>query len=187
MKIYTVHGRFQPLHLGHLNDYFLPVKKKCDLLVVGITNPDPHLTLDDSTNLARTNAYNNPLSYYERHSIIHDALIEYGLGTNEFRIVPFPINLPQLIASYVPKDTTHYLTIFDDWGNKKLKVLGENNLKTKVLFKKPISEKKISSTMVRDAIVSGRSWRHLVPNKCAESLENLDIRPRLITLRNHTN
>ena len=41
-KIGVIHGRFQLLHNDHLK-YLLAGKKRCEHLVVGITNPDPAL------------------------------------------------------------------------------------------------------------------------------------------------
>ena len=180
MKIYSVHGRFQPLHLGHLNNYILPVKDMCDLLIVGITNPDPHLTFEDKTNPSRASPKNNPLSYYERYTIILDTLTDCGIAQDQFRIVPFPINFPQLIHGYVPKNSTHYLTIFDEWGERKIKLLQQNGFETSVLFRKPISEKKISSTDVRNSIIKQSKWEHLVPSACRRNLSELNIFERLI-------
>ena len=37
MKTGVIHGRFQGLHNGHM-EYLLTAKKRCDFLVIGITN-----------------------------------------------------------------------------------------------------------------------------------------------------
>lgn len=100
VRIGVVHGRFQPLHIGHL-EYFLAAKKKCDFLIVGITNPDPSLTKPDESNPHRSLDTSNPFTYFERYTMIKESLLEAGLKRDEFDIVPFPINFPDLIKYYV--------------------------------------------------------------------------------------
>src|SRR4030042_5015193 len=100
-KICIVHGRFQPFHLGHLK-YALAAKKKCDLLIVGITNSDPSLTKYDKANPYRSLSISNPFTYFERLSMIKEALIEGGVKRSKFEIVPFPINKPKLLKYYIP-------------------------------------------------------------------------------------
>jgi len=186
MRIGIVHGRFQPLHLGHLHDYILCAKKQCDFIIVGITNPDPTHTLPDESNLSRTRPHNNPMTYYERLVILQDALIEVGLDRSEFTIVPFPINFPQLLKYYTPETGIHYLTVFDDWGESKTNSLKRAGCKTSILFRKDISEKTISSTMVRELIVKKGNWESLVPKSSIQHIENYKIRERLLKIRNQS-
>lgn len=181
-----VHGRFQPFHLGHLNEYILKAKEKCQFIIVGITNPDPTHTLPDESNLSRTREINNPLSFYERLIIVQDALIEAGLKHSEFTVVPFPINFPQLLKYYTPAEGTHYLTIFDEWGDNKTDKLKSYGLTTSVLFRKDISEKDISSTMVRELMIKKGNWQELVPKSTVKHLENWQLRERLIKMRHQS-
>lgn len=94
----------------------MAAKNKCDFLIVGITNPDPSLIKREDTNPERSLDSSNPFTYFERFSMIKEALLEAGLQRNEFDIVPFPINFPDLIKNYVPIDrSVFYITIYDDW------------------------------------------------------------------------
>lgn len=183
MRIGIVHGRFQPLHLGHLNDYILKAKEKCDFIIVGITNPDPTHTLPDESNLSRTRPENNPLTYFERLVMLQDAISEAGLKQHEFTIIPFPINFPQLLKYYTPEEAIHYLTVFDEWGDNKTNILKRYGLKTSILFKRDISEKNISSTMIRELIIKKGNWKELVPKSTIKHLESYNIRERLLKIR----
>jgi len=162
-KIGVVHGRFQPLHIGHL-EYFLAAKKKCDFLIVGITNPDPSLTKDDKTNPHRSLDTSNPFTYFERYTMIKESLLETGLKRDEFDIVPFPINFPDLIKYYVPTEkSVFYITIYDEWGWKKKQLLESIGVKVEVLWVKKESEKSTTGTEIRKRIREGNDWKELVP------------------------
>ena len=82
----VIHGRFQVLHNDHMK-YLLAGKEKCRHLVVGITNPDPTHTKDDSADMARSTPEANPLNYFERYTMIRAALLESGLNLSDFSIV----------------------------------------------------------------------------------------------------
>jgi nicotinamide-nucleotide adenylyltransferase len=71
----VVHGRFQPLHLSHM-DYILASLKQCDHLLVGVTNPDPEKTSENIVDLKRSEVSSNPLTFWERLMIIESSLIE---------------------------------------------------------------------------------------------------------------
>jgi cytidyltransferase-like protein len=186
MKIGVVHGRFQPLHLGHVRDYILLAKSRCDYLIVGITNSDSLHILDNDKNPHRSKGENNPLSFIERLEMIKGSLVAEGIGLNEFDIVPFPINIPQLIPNYVPKGAVHFITIFDDWGRDKVAKLLVQKMNVVVLFEKPEREKKISSTLIRDLIVEGDlSWRELVPETVVQHVERIDLKNRIVQLRKY--
>ncbi|WP_299114751.1 adenylyltransferase/cytidyltransferase family protein [uncultured Winogradskyella sp.] len=181
-KIGVVHGRFQPLHKGHMDNYILLALEKCDFLIIGITNPDPTHSLPDESNLSRTRPQNNPLTYYERLNIITAALYESGMNKEDFLIVPFPINFPQLLKFYVPKDATHYLTVFDEWGENKIKYLKNNGFKARKLTNN--KEKNISSTLVREKILVNKPWKSLVYKSTQPYIESYQLKNRLIKITN---
>ena len=53
VDIAVIHGRFQPLHIGHM-EYLLAGKERCELLIIGITNPDPSQIKVEPTNPTRS-------------------------------------------------------------------------------------------------------------------------------------
>jgi len=173
-----IHGRFQLLHNDHLT-YLLAGKKKCRHLVIGVSNPDPTLTKMDEADPSRSSEAANPLTYYERFLMIQAALTEAGLLLDEFSVVPFPVNFPELYRYYIPMDATFFLTIYDKWGEKKLSMFQSRGLKTEILWRRPLDKKGLSSSEIRDIIVSGKKWQHLVPQSVAKLIEEWNLVQRL--------
>ena len=174
----VIHGRFQVLHNDHLK-YLHAGKELCEHLIVGITNPDPVLSREDKADPKRSTSGANPLTYYERHCLVKETLMDTGLTLHEFTIVPLPINLPELYECYVPMDAVFFLTIYDEWGRRKLENFKNMGLKTHVLWEVPVDEKGISAADIRDAMVQGRAWEHLVPASVAGLMKRWDIPGRL--------
>ncbi len=160
----VIHGRFQVLHNDHLK-YLLAGKARCHHLVVGITNPDPTLTRDDPVNPGRSKPGANPLTYFERYTMVRAVLLRAGLTHLDFSVVPFPINFPALYRYYVPLDATFFLTIYDEWGEHKLQQFAAAGLKTEILWRKGHQDKGISAEEVRCRMTCGEPWAHLVPRE----------------------
>ena len=174
----VIHGRFQILHNDHVK-FLLAGKKLCNHLIVGITNPDPTLTKAHDSNPHRSTLIANPLTYYERYVMIRETLLEKGLELSEFSIVPFPINVPELLKYYVPMDVPFFLSIYDDWGRQKKKYLESLGLNVHVLWEVPLEKKGLSGNDIRESMLKGGQWEHLVPPVVAKLVENWDIINRL--------
>lgn len=181
-KLGVVHGRFQVLHNDHLK-YILAGMDRCEHLIVGITNPDPTLTNPDYTNPARSLTSANPLSYYERYSIVKAALLEKGLGYQEFSVTPFPVNFPELYRYYVPMGAAFYITIYDNWGRRKHELLKGAGLRTAILWDRPPEQKGLSGAYVRDLMARGGGWESLVPECVARLLKEWGVPDRLGKIR----
>jgi len=180
----VIHGRFQILHNDHLN-YLLAGKAHCRHLVVGITNPEPRLTRKESVDPTRSDPLANPLTYYERYIMVKTVLLEAGLDWRDFSIVPLPINLPERYQYYVPMDAVFFLTVYDDWGKRKLHYFQSLGLTTHVLREVRPEQKGISAGDVRHRMMTDQPWEHLVP-ACVTSLMNKWALPdRLKQLRNN--
>jgi nicotinamide-nucleotide adenylyltransferase len=177
-KTGVIHGRFQVLHNDHIK-YLLAGKQLCKHLIVGITNPDPLLTKNSKANPHRSKPVANPLTYYERYVMVQAALLEQDLKFSEFSIVPFPINIPELIKYYVPIDAIFFLTIYDDWGKQKKQYFQSLGLKIHVLWEVKLEDKGLSSSDIREAMVRGKQWEHLVPESVGTLLKDWDIIKRL--------
>jgi len=177
-RVGVIHGRFQVLHNDHMK-YIMAGKERCRHLVVGITNPDPHLSGHDSTNPDRSLESANPLTYYERYTLLREALHGSGLTMQDFSVVPFPISIPELIQYYVPMEATFFLTIYDEWGRRKLEVLSALGVKTEVMWERSPTEKGISAAEVRRRIIELEEWESMVPHVTAELLKSWKVPERM--------
>lgn len=162
VPIGVVHGRFQPLHIGHM-EYLLAGKHRCDFLVVGITNPDPTLTAHHSADQLRSLPGSNPFTYYERLIMVRESLCNAGVARDEFDITPFPINCPRVLEHYVPMTARFFVTIYDDWGRAKLEVLRSRGMDVQVMWERSMSDRLTTGAEVRELIATGGRWEHLVP------------------------
>lgn len=179
----VIHGRFQGLHNDHMK-YILAGKARCNHLIVAITNPDPMLTRPDEANPERSDPESNPLTYFERYVCIRDALLEQEIPYQEFSIVPLPINYPELFHYYVPVDSVFLLTIYDEWGRKKLGMLESAGFRTEVMWERPPSEKGICAADVRLHMRKEEPWEHLVPQSTARWMNLWEIPERLRAMKN---
>jgi nicotinamide mononucleotide adenylyltransferase len=178
----VIHGRFQVFHNDHMK-YVLSGKSRCRHLFVGITNPDPTLTARDETDPHRSLPLSNPLTYFERYTMIRAALQGVNIETGEFSIVPFPINFPELYRYYVPLDAIFFLSIYDDWGRRKLARFREMGLRTEMLSERGADDKGISASTIRRHMIEEKAWKHLVPSSTASLMEEWHIPERLRRLR----
>lgn len=174
----VIHGRFQVLHNDHLV-YLLAGMALCRHLVVGITNPDPLLTRDESADPKRSNPTANPLTYFERYTMVRAVLEEAGIEPSRFSVVPFPINTPELYKYYVPLDGLFFLSIYDDWGKRKLEYFRSLGLATHVLREVSSAQKGLSAADIRGRMERNEPWEHLVPSVVTVLMKKWDIPARL--------
>jgi hypothetical protein len=59
-------------------------------------------TIFEPTDPARGTRLANPCTYYERHVMVEEALVESGVPRADFRLVPFPHSFPERLQHYVP-------------------------------------------------------------------------------------
>lgn len=172
----VVCGRFQIFHNEHLQ-YVLCAKEQCGYLLVGITSPDGVPGHEEEADTNRGKRAANPCTYYERMCIIRNALLGAGLKREEFDIIPYPIERPQFIKSYVPEDACHFITILDQWGDCKKMRIEDMGYRVRVLWKD--IPKNISSTMIREAIGRKEEWRQYVPDATYEYITSHGIDERI--------
>lgn len=158
-RVGVIHGRFQPLHLDH-EKYLMEAKSRCQFLYVGISNPDPGATRHDEADAERALPEANPYAYHERLLMVTRALMDQGLDRSAFCIVPFPVNFPELLQHYVPLDAVFYMTIYDEWGEKKREMFEKLGVRVEVMWKR--EDKGITGSQVRELIRTGKDWESLL-------------------------
>ncbi len=176
----VIHGRFQVLHNGHM-EYLLAGKSRCKCLIIGISNylgnnSNPRISSIDNHRLTSSA---NPFTYFERMEMITLAMEEAGISKNEFEIVPFPIETPELIFNFVPKSAVFYMTIYDEWGHDKKRVLFELGVKIDVMWERSEAQKPISGSLVRAKIEKYELWNDLVPDSVFKYIQKNNLEERI--------
>lgn len=179
----VIHGRFQVLHLKHM-EYLLAAKMRCKKLYIGISNPDASYIEESENDKNRSRRASNPFTYFERMQMIQNAMLDFGVKREEFDIIPFPINRPEYILQYAPKDATFFMSICDEWGEEKKKILENLGVKVEVLWNRTPETKGTTATEVRRHILNDTPWMHLVPKTTYEYImaNELDERIKLLEL-----
>ena len=162
-----VHGRFQPFHNQHL-EYLRIAAAHSEELLVGITNPERDGAPGEPTAVHRQCLEENPYTYWERLLMVEAVLESEGI---EGRVVPFPISEPKRLCDYLPVAGTHYLRVFDAWGEEKVRRLKQLGLEVVVL--QPGAEKTLSGSEVRACIRERGPWRDMIPDPVVHVLELL--------------
>ncbi|MDD2980656.1 MAG: nicotinate-nucleotide adenylyltransferase [Hespellia sp.] len=178
----VIHGRFQVFHLKHM-EYVLAAKMRCRKLYIGITQPDDLYVKEGQYEHSAAYLFANPLTYLERYTMIKKAILDFGVSADEFEIVPFPVERPEYILQYAPKDAVFYMNIYDSWGEEKYELFKSLGLEVDVLWRKEEHEKGLTATDVRMAIAKGQDWQQMVPKTTYEYIvENqLDTRIRQLS------
>lgn len=177
----SVHGRFQPLHNGHLK-YILGAKQYCDFLWVGVTQYNIHSLLDSPEDPHRRQQVHNPMTYFERVEMITNALLDSGLARNEFYTIPFPIEIPDCLPDFLPISVPVFTTIYDKWNRHKIEILKAKGYKVIILWEE--SMKLIDGIRIRELIYIGdKSWKGEVPTATVKIIEKYGIEDRIRKLR----
>lgn len=176
-----IHGRFQLFHNDHLR-YALLAKEQCKKLIVGVTSPENTSLIREEVDPHRSEATANPFTYYERYNMIKSALLEAGVKREDFEIVPYPIERPEILYNYVPLSATSFFTIYDKWGYEKLERLKALGYGTIVLFDD--REKNMCSTDIRERIAAGTEWENMVPKAVYQYIKQNNLTDKVIQLLN---
>jgi nicotinamide-nucleotide adenylyltransferase len=111
--------------------------------------------------------------------MVRAVMADEHIAETDYSVVPFPVNLPELYRCYVPMDGTFYLTIYDEWGRRKLERFQAMGVKTEVLWVRSPEEKGLSATEVRRRMARGEPWEQMVPPSVAPLLRKWEIPERL--------
>lgn len=177
-KVATVHGRFQPPHLDHL-EYIEAALNKTSHLIVGITQPDAAQLIDCPEDPHRAESASNPLSYEERCEAIRRMLLSKSISENRFSFVRFPIEQPVNLEKSIALGTVCYTTIRDEWNVIKIERLRSLGYDVRVLWDKR-GEPGIQGKEIRRMIRAGDiKWKSFVHQAVADYLIEARIIERI--------
>lgn len=152
-------GRFQPLHLGHLNA-IKDILKEVEELVIVIGSAQ------------YSHRVNNPFTAGERLIMIRKALEEAGIDYSKVWVVPVPdVHLHMMWVSAVEGYTPPFDVVY---SNEPLtrRLFTEAGYKVKAVR---FHERKLySSTEIRERMLKDESWEKLIPKSVAAYLKEID-------------
>jgi cytidyltransferase-like protein len=168
----VVLGRFQPLHLGHM-EYFEAAKRGCRRLVIGITNPNVSALTFNEADPKRSQHDSNPFSYFIRHEMIDAALRADRWDPDTFAIVPADVNDLERACAFLPPPamTRVFITIYDAWGDEKARRLGALGFEVEILWRRSMTERFTTGAAIRTLMRQGESWQSLVPKGVSQYFE----------------
>ena len=148
-------GRFQPFHLGHLED-IKTASKEVDDLIIGIGSSNEEQTKE------------NPFTTNERIEMID--LVLPANGIKNYLVYPIPDfgddkKWVKHIETLVPK--FHVIYTGNKWTEECFK-------ETKYKIKKVKIIKGISSTIIRNMMIKGMDWFSLVPKEVIDYISEID-------------
>lgn len=178
IPVASVHGRFQPFHLQHL-DYLEVAFRHAEFLYIGLTQPSlTDLSTGRSGPEHRAQRSSNPLTYFERETLITKCLVAAGYTVDRFTIVPFPIERPESLWQYLPTIIPILTTRVDDWNDEKISRLERLGYQVTVLFER--DPKEVSGNDIRSLLTKGDlRWRSMVPEAAADLMIEWQLADRL--------
>jgi len=163
-------------------EYVLGAQSLCDFLWIGITMFDATPANAKPLGRRRERPTNNPLSFFERISMIRLSLLDRGITGDKFGFIPFPIETPQLLTSFLPIEIPCFTTVYDQWNQEKIQILEDCGYEVVVLWER--DEKTVSGEMIRRSISErSDSWREMVPRPVEEALDRIGLDQRLHQLQ----
>lgn len=153
---------------------------KLEAYMTFICDPDGKMTAYSDANPYRSSLAANPFIYYERYQMIKGTLLVMGVSAENFDIIPFLINYPELIFNYALSEAKYSITIYDTWGTEKKNKLESIGCDVDVLWNVQLSEKGISGSDVREYIRDGKEWKPFVPEFVYNYIVSNGLDKRLI-------
>jgi nicotinamide mononucleotide adenylyltransferase len=134
--------------------------EKSERVIVGITNPDPSVIVQEKLNAHRHLPEENPFTFTERLMMIQATLREEGYPMERIFIVPFPIHHSERWRHYVPQGTAMFVVAYSPWEMRKAERMKQAGLE--VVMEDSLS-KGISGQKIRKLIATGGDWQQFVP------------------------
>jgi nicotinamide mononucleotide adenylyltransferase len=151
-----VTGRFQPVHLQHV-ELFLRALDDADRLIVAITNPTQDSYAGEDPSLHRNRADANPFDVAFRTALIEASLADAGIN-DVTTIVTFDIFAPDTWAGVVPLDVTQVVRVYSPWEHDKVARFRAAGYPVRMLDGDTTN--KIAASDIRTSLFSGgNTWQ----------------------------
>jgi nicotinamide mononucleotide adenylyltransferase len=127
----------------------------------------------------RSKIESNPFSFFLRYEMIDRSLRELGWPAGSFAIVPADISDVGRVNVFLPNpsDSTFLVTIYDAWGEEKVRRLTELQYSVEVLWRRSMTERLTSGTALRKLMRENGAWQSFVPPAVVECVERSGILP----------
>jgi nicotinamide mononucleotide adenylyltransferase len=167
--IASVHGRFQPPHLDHL-EYIVAGFALADRLVIGITQPSIETLSQCPEDPHRSETLANPYTFAERCDLIRQMLKAVGILESRFSFIQFPIEDPQALRDAIDTKIPCLTTIRDQWNITKIERLQSLGYTVEVLWDRR-GKDGIQGTEIRKLVRSNDdNWRKYLHSSVVEHL-----------------
>ncbi len=160
-------GRFQPLHLGHL-ELVKQILDECDEVIIALTGSQFNYIEKD------------PFTSGERIEMIHQSLIENNIDLGKCYIVAIE-NQSNVAtwASYLKSSLPHFDKVYS--GNEYVVMLLSDSGYT-VVSPKFLDREQYSATKIRQMIANDGEWEKLVPSAVSQLIKKINGVKRIKTI-----
>jgi len=180
-KLGMVHGRFQPFHHEHF-EYVLHGISNSEKCLIGITQPNIKCVSECEILPHRGTTEGNPFTFEDRKRMISLSLERWGITNEQYEIIPFEIDKPDValpaLKSLYTEEITHFMRIFSEWEIHKKTLLERHGMKV-VAFESLLSDfmiKNVTGTLVRELVSSKRNWKDFVPFGTKQVIDAIEKR-----------
>jgi cytidyltransferase-like protein len=157
-RVASVHGRFQPPHLDHL-EYIEAGIALAEHLIIGITQPEIEALVACPEDPHRAQSNENPFTYSERCNLIRAMLTAKEISSSRFSFSRFPIETPDILNDFIATNIPCLTTIRDEWNLVKIERLRALNYSVHVLWDRT-GQPGIRGSDIRKKIAENdASWR----------------------------
>lgn len=161
-------GRFQPFHYGHLFAIKYALEYT-DFLYIGLGSAN------------RSHEKRNPFAAAERILMIKSVLEKENIDQSRWMIIPIPdVKVHYLWTKIVRMLVPKFEIVFSN-DPLTLRLFSEENFP---VMEVPLTEReKFIATEIRNRILEGQPWEHLVPEPVIKIIKEVDGEERIRKLR----